>query len=44
MAFIAKIKAGDFNQRIKLKSISSNQDGFGGDFKHLFCSSYSLGK
>ena len=30
MAFIAKIKAGDFNQRIKLKSVSSTQDGFGG--------------
>ena len=30
MAFIAKIKAGDFNQRIKLKSVSSTQDDFGG--------------
>tara|TARA_Y100000114_G_C11662878_1_gene279898 strand:- start:262 stop:636 length:375 start_codon:yes stop_codon:yes gene_type:complete len=30
MAFISKIKAGDFNQRIKLKSISPTQDVFGG--------------
>lgn len=30
MAFISKIKAGDFNQRIKLKSISSSRDDFGG--------------
>tara|TARA_R110002020_G_scaffold101665_1_gene239299 strand:+ start:7602 stop:7976 length:375 start_codon:yes stop_codon:yes gene_type:complete len=30
MSFISKIKAGEFNQRIKLKSISSTQDGFGG--------------
>ena len=30
MAFISKIKAGDFNQRIKLKSLSTAQDDFGG--------------
>lgn len=30
MAFISKIKAGDFNQRIKLKSISNSKDAFGG--------------
>ena len=30
MAFIAKIKAGEFNQRIKLKSITDAQDDFGG--------------
>lgn len=29
-AFISKIHAGDFNQRIKLKSLSPSQDGFGG--------------
>jgi head-tail adaptor len=30
MAFISKIKAGDFNQRIKLKSLTTAQDDFGG--------------
>ncbi len=30
MAFISKIQAGDFNQRIKLKSLNSTQDDFGG--------------
>lgn len=30
MAFISKIKAGDFNQRIKLKSLNTAQDDFGG--------------
>lgn len=30
MAFISKIKAGDFNQRIKLKSLTTTQDDFGG--------------
>tara|TARA_B100001093_G_scaffold492418_1_gene533521 strand:+ start:457 stop:831 length:375 start_codon:yes stop_codon:yes gene_type:complete len=30
MAFLSELKAGDFNTRIKLKSISSNQDVFGG--------------
>lgn len=30
MAFISKIKAGDFNQRIRLKSLNTAQDDFGG--------------
>lgn len=30
MAFISKIKAGDFNQRIKIKSLISTLDDFGG--------------
>jgi head-tail adaptor len=30
MAFISKIKAGDFNQRIKLKSLTTAIDDFGG--------------
>ena len=30
MAFISKIQAGEFNQRIILKSKSPSQDGFGG--------------
>lgn len=30
MAFISKIKAGDFNQRIRLKSLTTAQDDFGG--------------
>jgi SPP1 family predicted phage head-tail adaptor len=30
MAFISKIKAGDFNVRVKLKSLTTTQDDFGG--------------
>ena len=30
MAFISQIKAGDFNVRVKLKSLSATQDDFGG--------------
>ena len=30
MAFISEIKAGDFNTRINLRSITNNQDAFGG--------------
>jgi len=33
MAFISKIKAGDFNQRIKIKSIATTIDSFGGSEK-----------
>ena len=29
-AFISKIFAGEFNQRIKLKSLNATQDAFGG--------------
>jgi len=29
-AFISKVTAGEFNQRIRLKSISSTEDSFGG--------------
>tara|TARA_B100000795_G_C22802595_1_gene442741 strand:+ start:2469 stop:2846 length:378 start_codon:yes stop_codon:yes gene_type:complete len=29
-AFISKVLAGEFNQRIKLKSINATQDAFGG--------------
>jgi len=29
-AFISKVTAGEFNQRIRLKSISSTEDDFGG--------------
>ena len=33
MAFISKIKAGDFNQRIKIRSIATTIDSFGGSEK-----------
>lgn len=33
MAFISKIKAGDFNQRINIKSIATTIDSFGGSEK-----------
>jgi len=36
MAFISKIKAGDFNVKIDVKAVSENHDSFGGVQKYNF--------